>query len=68
MELNPLEIVQGQLPEIVNLDSNSETVSNVRSDTTNAESVVDNPLEFDGNEDIHTAGLKIIKSPCKKNS
>ena len=32
MEVDPLEIVQGQLPEIVNLDSNSETVSNVRSE------------------------------------
>ena len=28
VEMNPLEIVQGQLPEIVNLDSKSETDSN----------------------------------------
>ena len=30
MNVDPLEIVQGQLPEIVNLDSSSETDSNVR--------------------------------------
>ena len=91
MNVDPLEIVQGQLPEIVNLDSSSETDSNVRnvskmksevknlvnSETGNfqfhekyfvlftynftniflaqdqglSKSEVDDPLEFDANED-----------------
>ena len=44
VEMNPLEIVQGQLPEIVNLDSKSETDSNAIKNAYNMKNEVKNVI------------------------
>ena len=66
VEMNPLEIVQGQLPEIVNLDSKSETDSNAINNASKMKNEVKNVINNSVSSSLMLETGKIFNFTKKK--